>query len=281
MSIFIRCILIILICFSFNRLRAETKIDVDIISSYSQSSPATHILLTAVQELNKHDSEYTYRVVSAPGANGKIAIDKYKANSDSKKQISVLYSDIEILKLNNEDVSKYSNVNLWSYHFYVCVSEKSPIDTFEDLISYLKSNKKQTYFYGLPEGGTSAGVNIITSLKNHYHLDKVEIVKYKTLFDLQSAVLRNEIDFIPQASIPSALQGLKPILSTAKTRSINFSKIPTGKELNIQNFIFSANVSFIFQEKENEVKIKNISKWILNNEVVIDLIQKNGMIPDA
>jgi tripartite-type tricarboxylate transporter receptor subunit TctC len=228
---------------SFAHAQGKKEI-VEIYNDYSVASSAARILQETIVVMNRLDNKYEYRASSVSGGQGEAAIAAGMAKVKAGSKI-LFYTGSTQFTFNRyikevQDVITYDKDRdflflhtLTSTQFAVLVNQNAPFNNVDDLVKYIRETKNPVFFGRTTSAGTASVLGNI--FLDQYNLrDKLKIVQYPKIADLNFAMQNKEVDFT--IFPPPEFTQAKALLTSGSSRSQFTPDAPTGKEIGFNEF---------------------------------------------
>jgi tripartite-type tricarboxylate transporter receptor subunit TctC len=201
--------------------------DIDIITRFGNSSVAARNLIEYVYVLNGIQSDYTFKVVSAPGARGEVA--------DLKAKMIAETNDVLIFNSTSSYTNKSSEgiiplYSIWGSPQFIMVAQDSPIQTIDDFIKFAKA--KPNLYYATEDNASGSAI-LNNQLIKEFGLKNVVNLSYKSTGDAKKSILIGEADYT--IFNVNEMIGLKPIkyfdYMTESMMSVPATRLEFGSRL--------------------------------------------------
>ena len=253
---------------------AQAK-DIPIITRFDDSVPTMQVLRVYVSELNLSQNKYNFIVNSVPGALGENA-DRRSLNYGQENLWFGTTASFSVNKYEFKDSWDRENaftflVSRSNTAFFLYVNRD--VKDVADLVTRLKS-KNKVYYGAVTSGGTFDLLSNVFIKQNNIQT-AMETIRYKSNGELYAAVARNEIDFLIATVGPNELA--KPIL-LSKDEPIPEYNVPTGKQLNIEDYYYQSSNFFATpsQYKEFATDVKQyLNAMCFNEKIKAMMIRMN------
>jgi tripartite-type tricarboxylate transporter receptor subunit TctC len=256
---------------------AQAK-DIPIITRFDDAAPTMQVLRVYVSELNLSQNKYNFIVNSVPGALGENA-DRRSLNYGQENLWFGTTASFSVNKYEFKDSWDRENaftflVSRSNTAFFLYVNHD--VKDVADLVTRLKS-KNKVYYGSTTAGGTFDLLSNVFIKQNNIKT-AMETIRYKSNGELYAAAARNEIDFLIATVGPNELA--KPIL-LSKNESIPEYNVPTGKQLNIEDYYYQSSNFFATpsQYKEFATDVKQYLNAMCFNKKIKEMMIKMNQEP--
>jgi len=209
--------------------------NVEVIVPFGFSASSVRVLSTYVEELNKLQDKYNFKIAVSPGAKGENAVNRSVALSERNiKNLLFIYPEPFTRKQNFKIDDFYPIISFNTSFFVLSINQKHEANTVSEFVESLK--KKNVIYLGDWTSATASQVLSRVFLKKYGLFEKTKTVTYKDNFDMKRGVINGEVDF---AVFSSGLEsGTKTILSSgAESKKIKeYANIPSGTDVGIDEF---------------------------------------------
>ena len=236
------------------------------------------VLRVYVSELNLSQNKYNFIVNSVPGALGENA-DRRSLNYGQENLWFGTTASFSVNKYEFKDSWDRENaftflVSRSNTAFFLYVNHD--VKDVADLVTRLKS-KNKVYYGSTTAGGTFDLLSNVFIKQNNIKT-AMETIRYKSNGELYAAAARNEIDFLIATVGPNELA--KPIL-LSKNESIPEYNVPTGKQLNIEDYYYQSSNFFATpsQYKEFATDVKQYLNAMCFNKKIKEMMIKMNQEP--
>jgi hypothetical protein len=255
--------------------------DIPVITRFDESTVAYQALSLYVKEMNISQQDYNFVIRIVPGALGENA-DLRSLSMGKEGEEHVLHSTLTSYTSNLEQFKnswdrEKSFIILKSFWVTTSILTVNPEEKgYNNFVNNLK-NKEKIYYGSLTQGGNRDTLAVV--FLKHYNLEnKTKVIRYSSSSDLNRALLGKEVDFA--ISVPGSEGDTRGVLSSGENTNEKYKKIPTGKEIGIEDFynetmsMFSVPATLpLFADK-----IKPIFGKMCNNQNMINFGQKVSSI---
>jgi len=254
----IRMLCVMMLMLYTNAVYAAKQID--IYSMFSPGAAGTIIGYEVVNRLNAAQIEYEFRLVSLPGAAGDNAALKTIALARTGQDVLLWQgtSGYTFGKYVSASPNAYDRDNdlvplvaFAGTPFHLMVEPESEIKTLANLIDSFRK-KDVVYFGSTSTNPATPFLNAIFLKSNGLKASKD--LNYTSPFDITKSVLGKESDYTVFS--PTDVRGLRSLVMSGSVRSRLFPNVPTGKELGMNDFIFTSTMHIAVPKEKSEFGLK-------------------------
>lgn len=215
---------------------AQTK--VDIVTRLGPTTAQYQFLAQFVEELNKSQTSYEYRIAVVPGAEGETAFYRFLSINEEEKRDAVLYtSQVTIADPRHNRIADFNYVTTLSISVAAIMANKETAVSIDELVAKIRS-KEITYYASTVSSNTGKMLNQIF-LKKYGLENKVKQINYANPQDILRAVLNKEADYT--IFNPDTMHAHLNVLALANSyRAKGYPDVKIGKELNFNEFNYNA-----------------------------------------
>ena len=230
---------------------AQGQTKVDIVTRLGPTTAQYQFLTQFVDNLNKEQSKYEYRIAVVPGAEGETAFNRFLSITNEEKRDAILYSSqVTIADPRHNRIASFDYVTTLSMSVAALMVNKEVASNIEEFLEHVR-RKEVVYYAGTISSNTGKILNQIF-MKKYGIENKVRTINYANPQDILRAMIGKEADYT--IFNPESVNDNLNLLMISNTQTAKaYPGVKTGKELQFDEF--SYNAFSVFSVPKNNKKL--------------------------